>query len=93
MDPAMIMHLRKIPDRFSETRIDDEIVVMQLDSGVFFSLTGTAAAIWELIDGTRDRSAVLAMLARQFDGGATGIASEVDTFLAQLAEAGLVAAD
>lgn len=85
--------LRKIPDRFSETRIDAEIVVMQLDTGVFFSLTGTAAAIWELIDGTRDRAALLIALATRFDCNATEIVPEVDAFLVQLAEAGLVGAD
>jgi pyrroloquinoline quinone biosynthesis protein D len=85
--------LHKLPDRFSETRIDDEVVVMQLDTGVFFSLTGTAAAIWELIDGTRDRSALLADLAAQYACTKDAIAPEVDAFLAQLAKAGLVGAD
>lgn len=85
--------LRKIPDRFSETRIDEEIVVMQLDTGVFFSLTGSAAAIWLLLDGTRDRAALLAALAAQFDCGEAMIAPEVDAFLAHLAEAGLVGAN
>ena len=46
--------------RFVETVIDDEIVVMQLDSGDFFSLSGSARAIWEAIDGTRDEAAICA---------------------------------
>ena len=86
----MTSALHKAAAKFSETRIDDEIVVMQLDSGVFFSLTGTARAIWELIDGTRDRAALLAALAADYGEDAAKIAAETDSFLAQLREAGLV---
>ena len=60
----MTQVLTKRTDQFSETAIDDEIVVMSLDSGDFFSLTGTARTIWQLIDGSRNRAALLAELAQ-----------------------------
>ena len=82
--------LRKAADRFSETVIDDEIVVMQLDSGVFFSLRDSARRIWELLDGTRDHPALLAELTREFGGNPAEIIAEADTFLAQLGDAGLL---
>lgn len=59
----MSQPLTKDPAAFAETRIDDEIVIMNLASGDFFSLTDSAAAIWDLLDGSRDRAAVLAALA------------------------------
>jgi pyrroloquinoline quinone biosynthesis protein D len=83
----------KQPDRFSETDIDDEIVVMRLDNGEFFSLTGTAAATWRLIDGKRSREELLAALVDRFDGPAADIAADVDDFLASLRDMGLVAVD
>lgn len=79
-------------DRFTETAIDDEIVVMRLDSGDFFSLAGTAAATWRLIDGTRDRAALIAALAADYGSDESEIAADVDEFLAQLERQGLVAA-
>lgn len=82
--------LTKRPDRFTETEIDDEIVVMHLDSGEFFSLTGTAAAIWRLIDGTRDRAALIHTLAAEFDGEERQVSTDVDEFLTQLRKIGLV---
>lgn len=82
--------LIKATDRFSETAIDAEIVVMNLDSGDFFSLSGTARAIWLLIDGAHDRDALVAELARQFDMAPDAIVGEVDQFLAQLINADLV---
>ena len=85
--------LAKAADRFSETAIDDEIVVMSLESGDFFSLTGTAQAIWLLIDGTRTRAALLADLAAEFVCTEAELSEDLDAFLAQLETAGLLAAN
>ena len=87
----MTQPLTKDPSAFAETRIDDEIVVMSLSSGDFFSLQGSAAAIWELIDGTRDHAAVLADLVRDYDAPETVLAAEFDAFLAELRDNGLLA--
>jgi len=84
--------LIKNPARFVATEIDDETVVMSLDSGDFFSLTGTARSIWALLDGTRSRDAVLAVLAADYGVAPAAIAGEVDAFLAELTAAGLVRA-
>ncbi|HYC95812.1 MAG TPA: HPr-rel-A system PqqD family peptide chaperone [Sphingomicrobium sp.] len=81
----------KQADRFTETDIDDEIVVMRLDSGDFYSLSGSAAAIWRLIDGTRDRATLIADLKAEYDADEASIESDVDEFLAELREMGLIA--
>jgi hypothetical protein len=75
---------------FVETEIDDEVVVMELGKGEFFSLTGTSIAIWRLIDGTRDRAALIAALSEEYDAPGAEIASDVDEFLAKLGDAGLI---
>ena len=85
--------LSKQTGRFSETDIDNEIVVMRLDNGDFFSLAGTAASIWRLIDGTRDRAALLAELAAEYGTDESAIVADVDEFLANLKEQGLLATD
>ena len=82
--------LRKAAGRFSETVIEGEVVVMNLDDGVFFSLTGTAAAGWHLIDGTRDRAELVSALAKEFATDPQTVAADLDPFLGQLIEAGLV---
>lgn len=88
----MIQALTKRTDQFSETTIDDEIVVMSLDSGDFFSLTGTARTIWQLIDGQRNRAALLAALADQYGCEEAEIAGDLDAFVTQLSRAGLIEA-
>jgi hypothetical protein len=84
--------LRKAADRISETAIDDEIVVMSLDSGDFFSLTGTAKAIWQLIDGIRDRATLIEALAAEFSVEPEIVGVDLDAFLAEMGKAGLIEA-
>ena len=81
---------RKLIGRFSETMVDDEVVVMDLASGDFFSLKDSAKAIWERVDGVRSRDAIVADLAREYDVVAEQIAPEIDAFLERLREAGLL---
>jgi pyrroloquinoline quinone biosynthesis protein D len=81
----------KDPARFVETAIDDEIVVMQLDSGEFFSLSGSARAIWEIIDGDRDEASICTALADEFPTvSPSELAADVRGFVARLRAAGLL---
>ena len=83
--------LAKLTDRFTEADIDSEIVIMRLDNGEFFSLSGTSAATWRLIDGSRNRDNVLAALTDQFEGAGREIDRDLDAFLRELRETGLLA--
>lgn len=85
--------LAKDPARFVETSIEQETVIMVLDSGDFFSLEGTGRAVWEAIDGSRDREALVAALASDYGRAPDDIGAEVDAFLADLRAAGLVRED
>ena len=82
--------IAKLAEAFTETEIDDEVVLMRLDNGEFFSMTGTGRDIWRLIDGSRDRDAIVASLVAEFDGPADEIGADVDAYLARLRDAGLV---
>jgi hypothetical protein len=82
--------LTKQAGKFTEAEIDDEIVVMHLGTGEFFALTGPAAATWRLIDGTRDRNALIGALLEEFEGNEREIVADVDDFLMQLKAIGLV---
>ena len=83
--------LRKLHDRFAETSDRDEIILMRMDTGEFFSLSGTAAATWRLIDGERDRNALIEALEAEFGSGSAPIAADVDQLVGQLIGIGLLA--
>ena len=82
--------IRKCPDAFSETQIDDEHVLMVLETGEFVSLAGTAGAIWRLIDRERSREEILERLAEDFAADRALIASDLEAFVADLEKRGLV---
>jgi hypothetical protein len=77
-------------DRFTETAIDDEIVIMRLDNGDFFALSPTAAAIWRLIDGKHDRGSLRAALGEIYQADEEGMTADIDEFLEQMKAAGLL---
>lgn len=88
-----MINLAKATEQFSETAIDEEIVVMSLATGDFFSLEGTARAAWELIDGSRDLPALVAALAEQFATPVQKIGPDIEAFVAQLRAARLLRDD
>jgi hypothetical protein len=65
--------------------------LMKLDSVEFFSMTGTGCSIWRLIDGERDREALIEALSSEYHVTADEIAGDVDEFLVKLSDAGLLA--
>jgi hypothetical protein len=81
----------KLPEAFRETTVGEEVAVMRLSDGDFFSLTGTARAIWELIDGQRDAAEIVAALSQRYAADAATLAAEVDRFVSELRQAGLLA--
>lgn len=81
----------RLEHAFVETDIDDETVLMRLSDGDFFALDGTGRIIWQAIDGTRARDEIVALLAERFDSDPAALAGDVDRFLAELVDAGLVA--
>ena len=82
--------LRKAETRYVETALDDETIVMDIDSADFFSLNATAGAVWRLIDGTRDRDAIVAALAGEFAASPAEIGADVDALIGQLRTAGFL---
>ncbi len=79
-------------EAYSETEIDDETVLMQVDTGEFFSLRGTGRTIWHLIDEAPTRGALLDALATRFDAPRETLADDLDDFLRMLTDAGFLSA-
>lgn len=69
---------------------DDEAVVMDMTSGLYFSLRGAAAAIWSAIEAGATREQTAAALSARYDAPAEAIAAALDETLAALGEHGLI---
>jgi hypothetical protein len=83
--------IQKLAGNFTEAGIDDEVILMRLDTGELLSLTGTGAATWRLIDGKRDHHALVEALVEEFAADGAQVANDVRELLGQLKEARLVA--
>ena len=82
--------IRKIATRLAETRLDDELVLMNVDTGSFHTMRGTALVIWDLLDETGDQATICARLLEQYDVDKETCAAEVGRFVDQMVEAGFV---
>lgn len=83
--------IRKLAANFTEADVDDEIILMRLDTGELLTLVGTAAASWRLIDGRRDRRSLIEALEEDYDADGQQIARDVGDLLDLLKKAGFVA--
>ena len=71
---------------------DDETVVVDLDSGTYFSLTELASCIWTALPGaTRDE--LVAQVADRYPGDGDEVRRSVGAFLDALEAEGLVRVD
>jgi pyrroloquinoline quinone biosynthesis protein D len=66
------------------TESTNRVALLHLDATQPVVLEGTAATIWELIDGRRDQSDVIAELEAAFEDAAGELAPQVEAFLASL---------
>lgn len=84
---------RKLTANFVATRVDDEILIVDLDGGELLSLEGTGRAVWELIDGVRSEADIVAALSEAYDAEHALLRRDVEALLAELENAALVALD
>ena len=83
--------LRKLTANFVETEVDGEVLIVDLDGGELFSLSGTARDIWRLIDGERSADAIVEALQQEFTAPAGAVEQDVRALLNELQDAALVA--
>lgn len=81
--------LRRQPGA-EETAINGEVVVLDAEGRMVRALNGTAARVWQLLDGRRSIREICKTLASEFDAGAEAIEADVIAFLNQLCRVQLV---
>lgn len=72
-------------------RFDDEVVAINLESGVYHSLTGCAADIFHLLEQSASLPEMRDLLERKYDASSGDIEAAITPFLAKLDEHGLSA--
>jgi len=80
--------LRKVEGRFSSALIDEELVLVDADTGQFFSLEGVGLEIWNSLDETGEIDAICARLESRFEVAPEQCRADVERFAAVLVERG-----
>jgi hypothetical protein len=71
-------------------RLDDEVMVINLESGKYFALDGTASDCWARIAGGALASELVDLLVSSYEVDTQRATTDVEAFLSQLSEGGVV---
>jgi hypothetical protein len=72
---------------------DDEVIVLDMKSGTYFSLRGSGVDVWKLIEANASAASISETLEGRYDGADDEIATAVDSLLDELAASALIVAD
>lgn len=72
---------------------DDEVVILDMKSGTYFSLRGSGVDVWKLIEANASVAMISEALGERYEAPSSEIATALDSLLGELAESGLVVAD
>lgn len=70
--------------------LEGETIVIHLDTGSYYSLTGSGAEIWHLLSGSTSVSEICTELSRLHARPESEISGAVESFIADLEREGLV---
>jgi hypothetical protein len=81
------------PRKVVHETIDGEVILIQLERGVYFSLGGTGAEIWDLLARGFGTAAISAAIARRYASEADAVAAAVAGLVEQLVAEDVLVAD
>jgi transposase-like protein len=74
----------------AQETIDGEVVIINLQSGIYYSLQNVGASIWGLIENGMTIDQTIDSIARQYDGNRSDIDSGVNQLITELKQADLI---
>lgn len=79
----------KNPDVIARA-VENETVLLHLDSGVYYKLNEVGRAVWDLLDGERDVAALVAAIMKDYDVSAETLTADLQQLFTELEREGLV---
>lgn len=80
----------QISEQILTQTIDDELVVLNLETGRYFGLQAIGHHVWRLLEELRDSEQAIDALLRAYDADEVTLRRDVDELLANLIAAHLV---
>ena len=79
-----------LSDQVLLQQLDDELILLDLQSGRYFGLQAVGARAWELLTTTGDTDAVLAAMLTEYAVDAVTLRQDLDELWQGLLDAGLI---
>jgi hypothetical protein len=73
--------------------IDEEVVVIDFDTGSYYSMDHAGAAIWELIEQSASVDRIVEGIIRRYEGSPEAVRQSIHQFLAELQQENLIVPD
>ncbi len=73
--------------------IDGEVVIVNLDTGAYYSLQSASAAVWNFLASSPSESELCAAIAARYDADPNSLTSELHDFLDELQGEALILRD
>jgi coenzyme PQQ synthesis protein D (PqqD) len=70
--------------------LSGEVVLLNLQSGVYYGLDAVGSRVWQLLMESRGTDEVCAMLLDEYDVGADTLRADVERLVGELTDRGLV---
>lgn len=70
--------------------MDGDTVMMSVESGVYFGLTGIAPRIWELLQSPRSADELFEVLSGRYDVSPMVLRADIEAFLKDMQKNGIV---
>ena len=77
-------------EHIAVAELDDELVLLDTQSGVYFGLDAVGARIWRLLDSGTHQSEIVSELEKEFNVAAEQLRSDVEELVRDLTNAGLI---
>ena len=74
-------------------KLDNEIVLLDLNSSQYLGLNEVGARVWTLINEGRELDAIKSMLTQEYDVEAAALAADVDALIRSMIDVGIVVAE
>lgn len=88
--PLSLSFCLKIPDGIVHRDLQGELVLLNLNTGVYFGLDHVGTKIWHLLQEGRSLRSVLDILVKEYDVAETKCREDLLALVTQMREKGLV---
>jgi hypothetical protein len=78
-------------DRVIAQQVEGQSVLLDVDSGEYFSLNEVGGLLWELCDGSHSVASMVDVICEQYDAESSVVLTDATELLESLSGAGLIA--